>query len=82
MICGDITLEDIRIRFKDTYKGTVRYTAIDVVSGRFDRLEVPADKFYAALSIAVHIDGMPEYQKDYPDAEEVMPKHPYFRWIP
>ena len=82
MICGDITLEDVRIIFKDTDKGTVRYTSIDVVGGGFEELEVPTNKFYKALAIAVHIDGMPEYQKDYPDAEKVMPRHPGLRWIP
>ena len=82
MICGDITLEDIRIRFEDTDRGTVKYTAIDIYGGEFETQEVPLDKFFKALAIAVHADGMPDYQKDYPDAESVMPEHSKLRWIP
>ena len=41
--------------------------------------DIPQDKFFKALAIAVHNDGMPDAEKDYPDAESIMGK---IRWIP
>jgi len=80
MIHGMIRLEDILIDFSvDFNTTTVMYTIIDVYSGECETLEAPQDKFAKALSIAVHYDGMPEYEKDYPDAESIMGR---IRWIP
>ena len=80
MIQGVITLEDITISFVVFHKtNTVYYTVTDTSTDTVESFEVPQDKFFKALSIAVHNDGTPEYMKDYPDAESIMGK---IRWIP
>ena len=81
MIKGTVVLEDIKIEF-EVGKGNVIYTVTDL----FDRCQktviTPQDRFFKALAIAVHNDGMPEWEKDYPDAELAMPNERMLRWIP
>lgn len=82
MIAGMITLEDDTIIFSQnkSVENTIDYKVIDTFSGKSETFEaVSADKFFKALSIAVHNDGMPDYAKDYPDAESIIGS---IRWIP
>lgn len=85
MICGTIILEDITIQFMLTGPNQVRYSVaeVDPEYPTFHNVEhfenVPQDKFFKALSIAMHNDGMPNYELDYPDAESLMGE---IRWIP
>lgn len=87
MIAGTIVLEDILISFEMTENYTVKYDVYEyrpnaehgAEAHRHESLEVPQDKFFKALSISVHNDGMPDYAKDYPDAESIMGA---IRWIP
>ena len=81
MIAGHITFEDHTIQFRVNYKtNTVDYTVIDSLENTSETFEnVPQDKFFKALSIMVHNDGMPDYKADYQDAESIMGK---IRWIP
>lgn len=83
-IFGDITLEDTRIIFEQNMRdNTVNFRVYDrspdgkTISEQFR--DIPQAKFFAALSIAIHNDGMPDAVKDYPDAESIMGK---IRWIP
>lgn len=81
MIFGTVTLEDTEISFWVLDDGTnkVEYTIIDCPSGEREDFIVSQDKFFKALAIAVHNDGMPDYKKDYLDAESIQGK---IRWIP
>lgn len=88
MIAGSIALEDISIVFEVTGNLTVKYDVFEYALDdelrhrppvRHESFEVPQDKFFKALSIAVHNDGMPDAVKDYPDAESIMGA---IRWIP
>ena len=83
-IRGDITLEDICIIFELNYRdNTVDLLLHECIHNRPIRTEhihnIPAAAFFAALSIAVHNDGMPDYNADYPAAESIMGD---IRWIP
>lgn len=80
MIYGNIRLEDTIIDFTVNYSdNTVHYSVVDILAGERESFIVPQDKFFKALAIAVHNDGTPDYEKDYPDAESIMGK---IRWIP
>ena len=83
MINGSITLEDVKIVFQTTEKFTVVYDVYEFQPGTGDVIhesnEVPQEKFFKALAIAVHNDGMPNFEADYPDAESIMKQ---IRWIP
>ena len=80
MICGNIIMEDTSISFQHNQEtGEVTFTVIDALIGKSETKTVPQDKFFKALAIAVHNDGMPDYNVDYPDAESVMGD---IRWIP
>lgn len=80
MINGHIILEDHEISFRVNYDdNTCTYTVIDRMKNLKETFTVPQEKFFKALSIAIHNDGMPDYQIDYPDAESIMGK---IRWIP
>lgn len=83
-IFGDITLEDVRILFEvNTRYNTVNYRVYEHTPNAPTKVElfegVPQAKFFKALSIAVHNDGTPDYNIDYPDAESIMGE---IRWIP
>lgn len=83
MLKGSITLADMRIEFlvnEDTH--TAKYSIYEYQpdgSVVQEDMEAPQDKFLKALAIAVHNDGMPDAEKDYPDAESIQGK---IRWIP
>ena len=80
MICGNIIMEDTSISFQHNQEtGEVTFTVIDALIGKSETKTVPQDKFFKALAIAVHNDGMPDYNKDYDDAESIMVE---IRWIP
>ena len=80
MIKGTIVLEDITIKFQLLGQtNTVQAQIKDTFNNEINLIEVPQDKFFKALAIAVHNDGMPDYKKDYPDAESIMKT---IRWIP
>ena len=83
MITGTIILEDHRLIFDVNYDtNTVSYMITNIITNKSKTKKVPQDKFFKALAIAVHNDGMPDYEKDYPDAEEVQPDEKELRWIP
>lgn len=80
MIKGKIVLEDHQIEFDtDHDKSEVTFTVTDAFSKTSETKTVPQAKFFKALAIAVHNDGMPDYNVDYPDAESIMGD---IRWIP
>ena len=82
MIQGTIQLEDVRIQFHVNYEdNTVSYVVSEDLGNklRTEKLIVPQAKFFKALAIAVHNDGMPDADVDYPDAESIMGE---IRWIP
>ena len=82
MLAGTIILECTRIVFKNTENLKVCYTVTDIMTNKTVTMTVPQDKFFKALAIAVHNDGMPDYEKDYPDAESIQPSDSVLRWIP
>lgn len=79
MIAGTVYLEETTITFFANRDCTVTYTVEDGKTNMAETLNVPQDKFFKALAIAVHNDGMPEWEKDYPDAESIQGN---IRWIP
>ena len=84
MICGTVCIEEIVINFAvitDPHSNnTVNYTVSDTASGIAESFNnVAQHKFFKALAIAVHNDGTPNYDLDYPDAESIMGD---IRWIP
>jgi len=79
MIAGTIILEDFTISFSEGEEGTVTFTVTDAHAGKTETKNVSAPKFFKALAIAVHMDGMPDYRDDYLDAESIMGD---IRWIP
>ena len=81
-IWGEINLEDIKIDFAvDHTNNTVMYKVWEWSEKglKEETFTVPQAKFFKALAIAVHNDGMPDAEKDYPDAESIMGE---IRWIP
>jgi hypothetical protein len=86
MIAGTIVMEDTMLTFSTNHDSlTVTFTVADVGIGydgslpRAETRTVPQAAFFAALAIAVHNDGMPDAEADYPAAESVMGA---IRWIP
>ena len=80
MIKGTIVLEDTTIGFDYIYEGNlVSYFVRDNLEYKEESFTVPARKFFSALAIAVHLDGMPDWKTDYEDAESIMGE---IRWIP
>ena len=82
MLTGTILLEHTRIIFTNTENLEICYSVTDIPTNKIAIMTVPQDKFFKALAIAVHNDGMPDYEKDYPDAESIQPSDPVLRWIP
>lgn len=84
-IRGRIEMEDQTLVYEIVYgKPGEEPMAHYTVEG-FDyraNMIVPAKAFMAALSIALHWDGEPNAERDYPAAESVQPKNPAMRWIP
>ena len=79
MLAGTVILEDTTIVFQADDKQMVQATITATFKHVSECILVPQDKFFSALSIAVHTEGMPDYQQDYPSAEAIMKK---IRWIP
>ena len=85
MIAGTIVLEDLVLNFSQAVSKDlvaeleIEFTITDTRTGNFEKKVVPQANFFKALSIAVHNDGEPDFNKDYPDAESVMGD---IRWIP
>jgi hypothetical protein len=84
-IHGKITLADQTIEFacdNGTCSYTVSYEKAPGHTSSWSRAMCPQASFLKALAIAVHNDGMPDYNADYPDAETVQPTASEFRFIP
>ncbi len=80
MIKGFIIMEDTKIEFSyPNETGKVNVTIQDTFTDISEDMIIKPEYFFSALSIAVHMDGMPDAEKDYPDAEKAMGK---IRWIP
>ena len=79
MIAGTIVLEDVSLSFTINAGLMAYWTVCDSFTGKVESHSAPQDKFLKALAIAMHNDGMPDYVKDYPDAESIMGE---IRWIP
>jgi hypothetical protein len=78
-IQGSVILEDTTISFLANYDGECVVHISDTLTGEHEHMIVPSEKFFKALAIAVHSDGMPDYNVDYEDAESIQGK---IRWIP
>ncbi len=80
MIAGTLVIEDCTLNFcvKDD---EATYTVADSIHRKETRT-VPAVAFMKALAIAVHWDGEPNAERDYPEAETVQPLNRALRWIP
>jgi hypothetical protein len=82
MIRGSIELEDINIVFSlNSRTNEVAFNVEDTLNKKRETHVVPQAKFFKALAIAIHNDGMPDYKLDYPDAESIM-QPGGIRWIP
>jgi hypothetical protein len=79
MIKGFIVMEDTKIEFSYSGGEEVDVFIYDSFKNLSENLVIKPEYFFSALSIAVHMDGMPDAEKDYPDAEKAMGK---IRWIP
>jgi hypothetical protein len=75
---GNIILTDKKITFT-VDRDAVHFIITDTTTGRSEINIVPQDKFFKALAIAIHPNGRPNAELDYPDAESIMGK---IRWIP
>ncbi len=81
MISGTIVLENITIDF-ECVDGIATATIIEQglkEGATHEYIKCPQYDFLAALAIAVHNDGLPNMDKDYPLAEAIQKK---IRWIP
>ena len=77
---GHLVMEDHTIRFHlNYYDNTVTYTVTDTFLNEEETVTTAMEKFFKALSIAVHPDGFPDANRDYFAAEEALGK---IRWIP
>ena len=80
MIAGTLVIEDCVLTFSIN-SNEATYTVADHKNGQETRT-VPAKAFMSALAIAVHWDGEPNAEQDYPEAESVQPLDKKLRWIP
>jgi len=80
MIAGTLVIEDCALTFC-AQDSEVTYTVATQRNGMETRT-VPAAAFMKALAIAVHWDGEPNAERDYPEAETVQPLNRTLRWIP
>ena len=78
-ICGSIVLKDVQVEFFIDENDTCTYTITDLFTGDNETLVCDGPDFMKALAIAVHYDGMPNAEVDYPDAEKIQGE---IRWIP
>lgn len=81
MYCGTLVMEDTVLSFHyHANTGTVTFTVSDTVTGRSETItNASASAFFKALAIAVHMDGCPDGEADYAEAETVQG---IIRWIP
>ena len=83
MFAGTIVMEDTTLTFStDSEQQTVTYTVSDSILGNRETVDCPFVDFTKALAIALHFDGMPNAEVDYPAAESVQPIDSNLRWIP
>ena len=76
-------MEDTTLTFAvDSEQQTVTYTVCEGLQGAMETVNCPFVDFTKALSIALHFDGMPNAEADYPAAESVQPIDKKLRWIP
>lgn len=81
---GVIQLADMLLEFQ-VGEGVAFYTVTLTDDNGIQRTTsqtCPQDAFLKALAIAVHNDGTPNYETDYPDAELAQPADVAFRFIP
>lgn len=79
MFAGTLIMEDVVITFTIDTDNVAHATIYDTHSNIHDVIDVPGQDFMAALSIAVHWEGNPNAELDYPKAESVQRN---IRWIP
>lgn len=80
-ISGKVVLEDLTITF-ECVDGLAHFIVDEQEpdgTKRSEKLQRPQAEFLAALAIAVHNDGTPEWENDYPAAERCQGA---IRWIP
>ena len=79
-ISGRIDLEDLVIEFTDVdlRQCRVRITRESVSSEYFCN----SWDLTAAVAIAIHHDGMPNWETDYEAAERAQPQEPFLRCMP
>ena len=82
MLSGILQLEDLTIQFHAYADLQIRYTVLDNQTHEEETNLAPQAAFLAALAIAVHNDGTPDYRVDYEAAESVQPSNPALRFIP
>ena len=84
MISGSLVLEDLTIQFEIINQDGCPSRAHVIVNGDGGSSDYYCDApaFLAALAIAVHNDGAPNWEEDYPLAESAQPGNPALRFIP
>lgn len=83
MFAGTLVMEDTILTFTaSSDQQTVTYNVSDTFQGINETVECPFPAFTKALAIAIHHDGMPDVDADYPEAESVQPLDSKLRWIP
>jgi hypothetical protein len=78
-LSGTINLETITIHWVCTEGLKCYYSVFDYDTGETENHIAEQYDFLAALSIAAHNSGMPDFRQDYPIAEKLQHK---IRWIP
>jgi hypothetical protein len=78
-LSGTVNLETITIHWVCTEGLKCYYSVFDYDTGETENHIVEQYDFLAALSIAIHNSGMPDYRVDYPIAESIQG---VIRWIP
>jgi hypothetical protein len=82
MIAGTVILEDVTITFDIDQSAVLANVMVCERVRNEERTEhytTNARDFMCALAIAVHYDGAPNVDNDYPAAEKAMGE---IRWIP
>lgn len=80
MINGSILVDDQLITFSsNNITGRTQVSIKDLFIGMSEHYETNSVDFSKALAIAVHWEGMPDNEKDYPAAERAQGT---IRWIP
>ena len=85
---GFIVLEDMTITFhqdnsQDEHEMRVRVSRTGGAGpDKAESYLVKQADFLKALAIAMHNDGTPDWQVDYPAAEDAQPADPELRFIP